>query len=72
MGDYERTASERRGSKRLYTAKENAAIRSSKVMSTLSDDAAASRTKERIEAYGNSCLLYTSPKPLDSRANRNK
>ena len=23
MGDYERTASERRGSKRLYTAKEN-------------------------------------------------
>ena len=56
MGDYERTASERRGSKRLYTAKENAAIRSSKVMSTLSDDAAASRTKERIEAYGNSAL----------------
>lgn len=55
MGDYERTASERRGSKRLYTAKENAAIRSSKVMSTLSDDA-ASRTKERIEAYGNSAL----------------
>lgn len=56
MGDYERTASERRGSKRLYTAKENAAIRSSKVMSALSDDAAASRTKERLETYGNSAL----------------
>lgn len=56
MGDYERTASERIESKRLYTAKENAAIRSSKVMSTLSDDAAASRTKERIETYGNSAL----------------
>ena len=56
MGDYERTASERRGSKRLSTAKENAAIRSSKVMSALSDDAAASRTKERLETYGNSAL----------------
>lgn len=31
MGDYERTASERRGSKRLYTAKEKAAIRFQKL-----------------------------------------
>lgn len=56
MGDYERTDSERNGPKRQYTAKDSAVIRSSRIMSTLSDDAAASRTKERLETYGNSAL----------------
>lgn len=56
MGDYERTDSERNGPKRQYTAKDSAVIRSSRIMSTLSDDAAALRAKERLETYGNSAL----------------
>lgn len=56
MGDYERTDSERSGPKRQYTAKDSAVIRSSRIMSTLSDDAAVLRTKERRETYGNSAL----------------
>lgn len=56
MGDYEQTVSERKGSQKLQTGKENSKIRSSQIISTLNEEAAIERAKERIETYGNSAL----------------
>lgn len=56
MGDYEQTISERKGPQKLQTGKENSKIRSSQIISTLNEEAAIERAKERIETYGNSAL----------------
>lgn len=56
MRDYEQTASERRGSQRLQTVKDSAEARSFRIASTLKEEVAASRNKERKETYGDSAL----------------
>lgn len=56
MRDYEQTASERGSTIKYHTVKENAAIRATRIVSGLNEDAAIERAKERIETYGNSAL----------------